>query len=571
MLPDARLYLVEMTPDPRVLFQGGPSRTSRLKDDADSLSLISFPESDPQVKMLVTRLCLATRLNCLARSLPSAISSLALVGVDRLLKASVAGCAGLASLSSLTIPVQERSLLASRFGGVLPGSVVVSPASFVSTVAAVERSLSTLGHGHDEGGELPSALQRVRDRITSREVGGLTRDPSPLETLLLGDIAVINEADADPEFRELRASSSRGGDERLREVAADEESPAGGNLVRFEDLAASASSPRRLNECLWGKAFIKAYGIASSSERLLMVEGLCKGAGLAFLAIPMAAPFVFSEAQFRRVLTNYLGLPGGIREPHTHHCHSNTTRTLTSATLNHICTCPVLGSHLQHDAVKDVLKHLVERLGLTDAAVTEALSVAPDGETIKADVRYTDIASGKTVILEVKTAFLTSDSSVNASARRGFDAAKSQLMAKERECREHPVIQGILNAPGNSTVFHPCVISASGGMGPHFVQFLRESYERAKVTGCWNMAAQPDIESTWNTRVASTYWDMRLSAAVAVTAADVQNRLIRRDETLNLRVMGRQPHPNPNFAAYTRSAAQPAWRRPTTPRAGAMR
>ena len=84
-------------------------------------------------------------------------------------------------------------------------------------------------------------------------------------------------------------------------------------------------------------------------------------------------------------------------------------------------------------------------------------------------------------------------------------------------------------------------------------------------------AAQPDIESTWNTRAASTYWDMRLSAAVAVAAADVQNRLIRRDETLNLRVMGRQPHPNPNFAAYTRSAAQPAWRRPTTPRAGAMR
>ena len=107
-----------------------------------------------------------------------------------------------------------------------------------------------------------------------------------------------------------------------------------------------------------------------------MVGGLCKGAGLAFLAIPMAGPFVYSEAQFRRVLTNYLGLPGGIREPHTHHCHSNTTRTLTSATLNHICTCPVLGSHLQHDAVKDVLKHLVEQLGLIDAAVTEALSVA---------------------------------------------------------------------------------------------------------------------------------------------------------------------------------------------------
>ena len=87
------------------------------------------------------------------------------------------------------------------------------------------------------------------------------------------------------------------------------------------------------------------------------------------------------------------------------------------------------------------------------------------------------------------------------------------------------------------------------------------------MTGFWNMTAQPDIEPTRNTWVAPTYWDMRLSAAVAVTAADVQSRLIRRDEALNLRVMGRQPHPNPNYAAYTR-AAQPAWRRQGTPRAG---
>ena len=99
-------------------------------------------------------------------------------------------------------------------------------------------------------------------------------------------------------------------------------------------------------------------------------------------------------------------------------------------------------------------------------------------------MRYTDIACGKTVTLEVKAAFLTSDSPVNASAGRGFDDAKSQLMAKERECREHSVKQGILNAPGNSTVvFHPFVFSAAGGMGPHFVQLLCESYERAKVTG----------------------------------------------------------------------------------------
>ncbi len=114
-------------------------------------------------------------------------------------------------------------------------------------------------------------------------------------------------------------------------------------------------------------------------------------------------------------------------------------------------------------------------------------------------------------------------------------------------------------------------ISASRGMGPHFMHFFRESYERAKVAGCWYMAAQPDIEPTWNTGAASTYWHMRLCAKFAVAAADVQSHLIRRDEILNFRVMGRQPHSSPNYAVYARSAAQLAWRRQGTPRAGVMR
>ena len=101
----------------------------------------------------------------------------------------------------------------------------------------------------------------------------------------------------------------------------------------------------------------------------------------------------------------------------------------------------------------------------------------------------------------------------------------------------------------------------------------RQRESRQKAGSVLNVLCEGEslVHSTWNTRVASTYWDMRLGAAVAVTAADVQNRLIRRDETLNLRVMGRQPHPNPNYAAYTRSAAQPTWRQQGTPRAGAMR
>ena len=55
----------------------------------------------------------------------------------------------------------------------------------------------------------------------------------------------------------------------------------------------------------------------------------------------------------------------------------------------------MLGSLRKYDAVKGVLKHLVKRLGLTDAAVTEVLTAAPDGPTNRADVRYLDTASGK--------------------------------------------------------------------------------------------------------------------------------------------------------------------------------
>ena len=55
---------------------------------------IALPESETQVQMLLTRYCLATRLNCLARYLPSVISQPALSIVDDLLVATVAGCAG---------------------------------------------------------------------------------------------------------------------------------------------------------------------------------------------------------------------------------------------------------------------------------------------------------------------------------------------------------------------------------------------------------------------------------------------------------------------------------------------
>ena len=60
--------------------------------------------------MLLTRFCLATRLNCLARYLPTAISQPALGTIDELLIATVAGCAGEDSVANLTAAVQGRTM-----------------------------------------------------------------------------------------------------------------------------------------------------------------------------------------------------------------------------------------------------------------------------------------------------------------------------------------------------------------------------------------------------------------------------------------------------------------------------
>ena len=71
-----------------------------------------------------------------------------------------------------------------------------------------------------------------------------------------------------------------------------------------------------------------------------MAEGLGKGAGLALLAVPMDDAFDFTQSQFQRILSNYLGLDGCISIPHTHHCGGGVTRILMQDTVNRLtCRC----------------------------------------------------------------------------------------------------------------------------------------------------------------------------------------------------------------------------------------
>ena len=88
-------------------------------------------------------------------------------------------------------------------------------------------------------------------------------------------------------------------------------------------------------------------------------------------------------------------------------------------------------------------------------------------------------------------------------------------------------------------------------MGPSMVAFLKGVYGRAKEVDKFLMSHQPALRHMWNTMVASSFWDMRLSIACAATDTEYQNRILLRDNTLNLPVVARQPHPDPNQAVHT--------------------
>ncbi len=82
------------------------------------------------------------------------------------------------------------------------------------------------------------------------------------------------------------------------------------------------------------------------------------------------------------------------------------------------------------------------------------------------------------------------------------------------------------------------------------VAFLREVYGRAKGADKFLMSQQPALRYSWNTMVASPFWDIRLRIACAATDVVFQNRIILHDNTLNLQVVAQQPHPDPNYALH---------------------
>ncbi len=69
------------------------------------------------------------------------------------------------------------------------------------------------------------------------------------------------------------------------------------------NLTSAARKSGALGEGL-GAIFFMANNSASDEERMRIIEGLGKGAGLTFLVIPMTDAFVFLQALFQCILSN---------------------------------------------------------------------------------------------------------------------------------------------------------------------------------------------------------------------------------------------------------------------------
>ena len=64
------------------------------------------------------------------------------------------------------------------------------------------------------------------------------------------------------------------------------------------------------------------------------------------------------------------------------------------------------------------------------------------------------------------------------------------------------------------------------------------------------MSQRSALRHLRNTPTVSPFWGMRLTIVYAVMDADYQNRINLQDKTLNLTVVARQPHPDPNYAPH---------------------
>ncbi len=93
-------------------------------------------------------------------------------------------------------------------------------------------------------------------------------------------------------------------------------------------------------------------------------------------------------------------------------------------------------------------------------------------------------------------------------------------------------------------------MSAFGAVGPSMIAFLHSLNERAKAASNFEMWQKSELHYTWNTMVASSFWDMRLNVACGFRFR-VPELCYPADRTLNFPLVARQLNAKPKlYAAY---------------------
>jgi hypothetical protein len=257
------------------------------------------------------------------------------------------------------------------------------------------------------------------------------------------------------------------------------------------------------------------------------------------------------EGTFRRSMRRYNGL-SPVSSPHTHHCGERGQRRLAQTDWEHLNNCPCLGGNIfPHNAVRDTLAHAVHQCGATSVVPHTEVPLDVPGGQWRADVMFMGDVSGKSYVLDVS--IVNTDSATAQRTGRDFGAVEASLCRCEADKRALPIARQIQN-DGSNKIFVPFVMSSAGGFGPAARSFLKYLYKISRDRNRWEVGTgQPQIQSTWNTLFASTYWDMRLSMACTSMSAEVVGRIIVRDFNLNLASDGsRQPLVDPNIPAYGR-------------------
>ena len=396
-------------------------------------------------------------------------------------------------------------------------------------------------------------------------------------------MAVVNVARADPGFAHDSLVNSRGAgaqavrerssqeDEALRaqrvlrgfgvveEGGAREEgdSPGGPEAevgsaftpLTFSNLLGEDTSARVLSEAIYKKEVGDITAASSPAGALHIASGLSKCAASFLVAVPMVSAFTLDAGTFVRSLQRYNGQPP-VQTPYTHHCGERGQRRLAASDWVHLNNCPCLGGNIfPHNAVRDTLAHGINQCGAASVVPHTEVPLDVPGGQWKAGLMYMDSVSGKTYVLDVS--IVNVDSATSQRRGGGFGAVEAALCRCEADKRALPIAQQIQN-DGSNKIFVPFVMSSAGGFGPAARKFLKYLYKTSRDRNCWEVeSGQPQIQATWSTLYASTYWDMRLSMACTSMSAEVVGRIIVRDFNLNLATDGsRQPFANPNTPAY---------------------